>query len=763
MRRELGARIASLLRRPARRRASGRFGGRGEYWKVLRNISGALEQTGELFALLALGLVPDEVMDNFVDAELIPTREPGKAKLRPLNLLPFPRRGSMSAVVKQAKAQIVAAVGPDQVAIGVPDGCTRIYCAASAQLRLDRSRVLLQEDCSSAHQSLDRKYSLAQYHAYAPMLCQPFAAWYGRPTTCTWYLSGGRRVTVPSECGFWQGDPFANAGFAVAIVEPTRDLKAEVGGADPNLSVYQDADDLQLVTSRTTLPEISPALRRHWAPTGLTFNDVKRQTFSHDPAPLPDSFQQCRVDYLRCLGPGLSVEDPTTPAAVTIGDLSSQHQGLKTAQQNVQYVHSRLQELREHGLPLQTGQSLFRTMVSSQTQHIISAKCVPPAVTRVWDDALRGLWDSMIGVAHSDQAWQQASLPQRDGGCGLGLIGKVAAPAFLAAQSRIHPFVVRHCGLDSVDQLLSVDSVFAQDVAGAVQGVRGVVGPAASVPWAHGVVPTMPFRQQRLTQLMQLESVKRFKASLTPSAATAFLSAGGPGAGGFLWPPSNSDVAMDDVSFRVAYCRRLGGGLRPLQMEQQCCHVGRTGQCSQQIDAMGHHGRVCPTGGFVIKRHDRVLQWLAAWLNQGRIHSPALCEQLCPDEAGRLDIAFHHDAKLWWVDVEVTSAVNTVERVNIHRARHAGAAARDGEQQKRARYNNRAIPFILEANGRPGQSAQAFIRRFAADAASGFSTSAADAWRDLSSVLQSGNAQLELSAYGAAALEQQCCELFMPG
>ena len=87
MRRELGARIASLLRRPARRRASGRFGGR-----VLRNIDGALEQTGELFAFLALGLVPDVVMDNFVVAELIPTRQPGKPKLRPLNLLPYPRR-----------------------------------------------------------------------------------------------------------------------------------------------------------------------------------------------------------------------------------------------------------------------------------------------------------------------------------------------------------------------------------------------------------------------------------------------------------------------------------------------------------------------------------------------------------------------------------------------------------------------------------------------------------------------------------------------
>ena len=57
---------------------------------------------------------------------------------------------------------------------------------------------------------------------------------------------------------------------------------------------------------------------------------------------------------------------------------------------------------------------------------------------------------------------------------------------------------------------------------------------------------------------------------------------------------------------------------------------------------------------------------------------------------------------------------------------------------------------------------RAFIRRFAVDAAAGFSTSAAAAWRDLFSVLQAGNAQLELAAYVPAALEQQRCELFMP-
>ena len=113
------------------------------------------------------------------------------------------------------------------------------------------------------------------------MLCQPFATWYGRPTTCTWYIHGGRREEITSECGFWQGDPLANAEFAVAIVEPTRTRKAEAGAADSKLR-----------------------------------------------------------------------------------------------------------------------------------QHILSAKFVPLVVTSSLDDARRGLWDSLIGAKHTEQAWQQGAFPQ---------------------------------------------------------------------------------------------------------------------------------------------------------------------------------------------------------------------------------------------------------------------------------------------------------------------------------------------------------------
>ena len=139
-----------------------------------------------------------------------------------------------------------------------------------------------------------------------------------------------------------------------------------------------------------------------------------------------------------------------------------------------------------------------------------------------------------------------------------------------------------------------------------------------------------------------------------------------------------------------------------------------------------------------------------------------MIEQVAPDETGRLDIMFQHDGRMWWIDVAITHAASTCTTTCRARAHTDGKAARDEEQHKRTRYHNRATPFVLESLGRPGQSAVTFIRRFATDATDGASCSTDSAWRELSSVLQAGNAQAELSAYGPGAIEAGLATLFMP-
>ena len=174
---------------------------------------------------------------------------------------------------------------------------------------------------------------------------------------------------------------------------------------------------------------------------------------------------------------------------------------------------------------------------------------------------------------------------------------------------------------------------------------------------------------------------------------------------------------MTDRQFRIAIARRLGGCLRPTAVPDgqipRCTHVGAIGPCASHLDEDAIHATTCPVGGHIIQRHDRLGRWLCKWLGQGRTSSPPRMEQVLPSERGRLDVVFMDEGLQYWCDVAVTSAATTCLRSLRANAGTDGAAARAEEAVKRYRYHNRAVPIVVEADGRPGPSCLAFIRKFA--------------------------------------------------
>ena len=180
------------------------------------------------------------------------------------------------------------------------------------------------------------------------------------------------------------------------------------------------------------------------------------------------------------------------------------------------------------------------------------------------------------------------------------------------------------------------------------------------------------------------------------------------------------------------------------------------------LDPDGIHSSICPIGGHVIQRHDRLVRWLYRWISQGRINSEPRLEQVLPEESGRLDLVFNDAGSTIWLDFAVTSAATTCLRTNTANARKDGCAARAEEAIKRARYHSRATPFVLESGGRPGASALAFIRRFAPVASEGYSTSPAFAWSCLSSAVQIGNAEIEIAAVGKTAVRSGAVTFWVP-
>ena len=166
----------------------------------------------------------------------------------------------------------------------------------------------------------------------------------------------------------------------------------------------------------------------------------------------------------------------------------------------------------------------------------------------------------------------------------------------------------------------------------------------------------------------------------------------------------------------------LGGGSGPTSASraQGCALISRNGRCSSPLDAAGVHVNNCKCAGHVVRRHDRLVRWLAAWLGD-RVESEVLVEQLVGTDQSeeRLDITFDVAGRRLWIDVAVVSPLTNSLPHRARRSRIDGAAARDEETHKRSKYAGLATPFVVETMGRPGDSARGVLGAFAVDNGAG--------------------------------------------
>ena len=293
----------------------------------------------------------------------------------------------------------------------------------------------------------------------------------------------------------------------------------------------------------------------------------------------------------------------------------------------------------------------------------------------------------------------------------------------------------------------------------AARGVLQQMGvPDSKIPFGPDQPPPRTTRQKPLVNAAWDKTREAMLAEGGPLAAQARLrSVSGPGAASFLTLPTQQDHHVEDNLFRAAVVRRLGGAVRPRDGANATCSlVSREGRCSAPL-AGGVHAHLCKCGGFVVRRHDRIVQWLVEWLADGRADSEVLAEQAVPSQEfpdGRLDVTFDHEGTRVWIDVAVVTVATSNAREARRRARTDGTAARDEEVSKRSRYMGLATPFVVEAHGRPGECARAIIGKFAQDKGSGVSADMAAAWQAISAIVQSGSAELELRANGWTPAER---------
>ena len=208
------------------------------------------------------------------------------------------------------------------------------------------------------------------------------------------------------------------------------------------------------------------------------------------------------------------------------------------------------------------------------------------------------------------------------------------------------------------------------------------------------------------------------------------------------------------------------------RLRMQVCPPGATCQhrrpdgtvCGEPLDSRGKHTLKCEVGPTRIGRHDAIRdvtadlhkkatgyvvskeQRVTAWDRTNR--RTGLLEE------ARLDVATR-DATTGnkiFVDAMVTCAHCGFGPRQQARAHKDGVAAADAVRGKRLRYppsGGELVPLVFEAGGRPAEETVAYVRSLGHGLEGAERTQLLRyAWQQYSTVLQSGNAEMILSATG---------------
>jgi hypothetical protein len=222
---------------------------------------------------------------------------------------------------------------------------------------------------------------------------------------------------------------------------------------------------------------------------------------------------------------------------------------------------------------------------------------------------------------------------------------------------------------------------------------------------------------------------------LEDSGRAVLRSAGGPGAGDFLRPPSDPERArLDCAPFLAALRARLrlvnpGHDSAAASSPTATCNhrdVDRV-LCGRELDERGLHAITCKTGGGVVHWHDSVRDWLARWLNQFT-SAPTDTEVIVPawydatkdtekKRQARLDILLWDlKGRKTYVDISFATADSVTPGKRRTRANEDGQAAAERVAAKHARYPGdknpgaSLVPFVIEAHGRLSPEAIAFLQ-----------------------------------------------------
>jgi hypothetical protein len=196
-----------------------------------------------------------------------------------------------------------------------------------------------------------------------------------------------------------------------------------------------------------------------------------------------------------------------------------------------------------------------------------------------------------------------------------------------------------------------------------------------------------------------------------------------------------------------------------------CQHRRHDGSiCGARLDPWGWHSRMCPVGQARSARHDRLRDWQAEFHTEITGHSAATEQRVVawdrtnPNtglwEEARLDVATRDNVtgRAVYVDWVIACEHTINEPRRQARSNADGLAASNAVNDKRIRYpphGGELVPMAFESGGRPSDEAVSFVRAYGHQLPPAEQSEVVSrAWRQISRVLQFGNAECLRSSLG---------------
>ena len=665
----------------------------------------------EFVNMCLTGQVPAAVRPVLYGASLCALAKKGGG-VRPIAVGSTLRRLVAKAACRSLRDAAVVKLVPSQLGFGVHQGAeAAVHAARSFLANISSGQAMLKIDFSNAFNTLRRDVMLDVIREELPALFPYIDSCYSGQS----YLRFGH-FTIMSDEGPQQGDPLGPLLFCITAMAIVKRVKSQ-------LNIWF-MDDGTMGGDVGTLLADFRMLMVEGSKLGLVVNDAKCEVITDDDEVMkkfkdvaPD-IKQVNMSSAMLLG-------------APIGNEDSVEEVLDGKLKELRRMSDRLALLNAHdALFLLT--NCFA--IPKLTYTLRSAPCYNQQVLHDYDAVIRSTLQSILNVALTDEAWDQATLPVANGGLGVRRATDVALPAFLSSVVGSH----------------ALKSQLLPQRLWNVSGTSDPTFTAAVTEWQSraNMVPVLsPFASEQKiwdTPIVSAQEAKLLSAAPDQAGKARLIAASAPHSGAFLHarPCSSLGTRLDNSSLRIVIALRLGASV---------C-LSHTCVCGATVDSFGRHGLSCRKSAGRLSRHSAVNDLIKRGLRSAEIPSRLEPTSLAHHDHRRPDglslVPWSNGRCLAWdftcPDTLAPSHLDTA--VN-----GPGLVATEAERKKRSKYacltpTYHFIPVAVETFGALGEDAGDFVKALGKriSAVTGEKRSTEFLLQRLSVAIQRGNASCVL-------------------